>query len=93
MFLVRWLLTVLLATVALTVDVGNAIAPMLARKQRRNISAVPLVGALSGFAACLVCPLAGSAKLIPLVVLLDLSVYHLARLAIRSHKGRPAKPD
>jgi hypothetical protein len=93
MLLIRWLLTAFLAAVALTVDVGNAVAPIVARKRGRNVSAVPLLGALSGLAACLACPVTGSAKLIPVAVFLDLSVYHLAMLVIRIAARRGAKPE
>jgi hypothetical protein len=93
MLLIRWFLTAALAAVALTVDVGNAVAPILARKRGRNVSAVPLLGALSGLAACLACPVGGSAKLIPVAVLLDLSVYHLAMLVLRIAAGRGTKPE
>ena len=93
MHLIRWFLTAVLAAVALVVDMGNAVAPIVARKRRRNVSAVPLLGALSGLAACLACPVAGSAKLIPVAVLLDLSVYHLAMLVLRIVAGRGAKPE
>ena len=93
MLLTRWILTAVLAVVALTVDAGNAAAPVIARKRGRNVSAVPLLGALSGLGACLVCTAAGSAKLIPVAVLLDLSVYHLAKLVFRITAGRGAKPE
>ena len=93
MILIRWFLTAVLAAVALTVDVGNAVAPTVARKRARNVSAVPLLGGLSGLVACLVCPAVGSAKLIPVAVLLDLSVYHLAKLVLRIAAGRGAKPE
>ena len=39
---------------------------------------VPIVGTVSGVAACLVCPVAGTAKLIPLAILADLTTYYLA---------------
>ena len=93
MFLIRWILTAVLGAGALAVDVGNALAPIVARKRGRNVSAVPLVGVLSGLAACLACPVAGSAKLIPVAVLLDLSVYHLVKLVVRIAAGRRPKPE
>jgi hypothetical protein len=93
MILIRWFLTAVFAAVALTVDVGNAIAPIVARKRGRNVSAVPLLGALSGLVACLACPAAGSGKLIPVAVLLDLSVYHLAKLVLLIAAGRGPKPE
>jgi hypothetical protein len=77
--------------VAIAADLGNAIAPIIARRRGRNVSAVPFLGALLGSAACLVCPMEGASKLIPVALLLDLSVYHFARFLLRKAAGGAAK--
>jgi hypothetical protein len=77
MVFLRWALTIVLIVIALVIDVGNACAPIIARKRGRNVSGIPLAGSLSGVAACLICPIPGSARLIPAAILLDLSAYFL----------------
>jgi hypothetical protein len=89
--MIRWLLTFVLFAVAITADVGNAIAPIMARRRGRSVSAVPFVGALCGAAACLVCPIEGSGKLLPVAMVFDLSVFHFARFLVRWVAGRAAK--
>jgi hypothetical protein len=74
MLVARWIAAILLASFAVVVDIGNIAGPIAARKAGRNYSFVPFVGALSGAAACLACPWPGSAKLIPVAVLADISV-------------------
>jgi hypothetical protein len=76
---------------ALLVDVGNATAPILARRRRENVSTVPLFGAIFGTIACLLCPLGGSAKLIPVAVLLDLSVASLVAFGVARMVGRSSR--
>ena len=82
MVVVRWCFTVFFIVIALAIDVGNACAPIIARRRGRNVSGVPFMGTVSGVAACLVCPVAGTAKLIPLAVLADLSTYYLAWMIV-----------
>ncbi len=88
MVLARWVFTAVLGGMALLVDVGNATAPILARRRRKNVSMVPLFGAIFGTGACLLCPLGGSAKVIPIAVLLDLSVVSLIALGVTRMVGR-----
>jgi len=89
--MIRWVLTFLLLAVAITLDVGNTLAPILARRRGRNVSTVPFVGALCGAAACLVCPIEGSGKLVPVAMVSDLSLFHFARFLVRRVAGRAAK--
>jgi hypothetical protein len=88
MVIVRWGLTAILGGMALLVDVGNATAPILARRRRKNVSMVPLFGAIFGTIACLLCPLGGSAKFIPIAVLCDLSVMSLVAFGVARMFGR-----
>ncbi len=77
MLTLRWTLTLVLAAMAVTLDVSNVVVPMTARKSGRHVSPVPFFGALFGAVACLLCPLHGSSKVIPVAVLLDVSVVGL----------------
>lgn len=88
MLMAKWVLTAVLGVMALLIDLGNASAPILARRRQRNVSMVPLFGALFGTGACLLCPLDDSARLIPIVVLLDLSVLNLLLFGVRWLVGR-----
>lgn len=88
MVVVRWIFTVALGSMALLVDVGNVTAPILGRRRQKNVSMVPLLGAIFGTVACVVCPMGGSAKLIPVAVLFDLSVATLVALGVARMLGR-----
>jgi hypothetical protein len=89
---IRWFVTVLFAVVAVLLDTANLAAPIIARRRGRNVSAVPLLGAISGTLACLFCPLAGSGSLIPIAVLLDVSVIYLAVWLVKAVARRGADP-
>jgi hypothetical protein len=75
--LIRWILTAVIGGMALLLDVGNVVLPILARKHGKHISPVPIFGALLGTVACLLCPLSGTAKAIPVAILLDMSMLGL----------------
>jgi hypothetical protein len=91
MHVTRWSLTIVFAALAMLLDVANLTVPILARMRGKNVSAVPLFGALFGIAACLLCPLPGFPRFIPLVVVLDFSVLTLLVYLIRRFVWR-ARP-
>jgi hypothetical protein len=88
MLLIRWILTAGLGGMALLLDVGNVVLPMLARRRGRHMSPVPFFGALLGTVACLVCPLPGTAKAIPVAILLDISMLGLVVYSLKWMTGR-----
>jgi hypothetical protein len=88
MHLIRWILTAVLGGLALLLDVGNVVLLLLARKHGKHMSPVPLFGALLGTVACVLCPLAGTAKAIPVAMLLDISLTGLIIYALKSTMGR-----
>lgn len=77
MLLVRWILAALLGLLAVFLDTTNIVVPLAARKRGQHTSAVPLVGAFAGGAACLICPIPGSEKFVPVALLLDVTVLGL----------------
>ena len=92
MLLIRWLLTVFFAVVAVLVDTGNVAGAIIARKRGRNFSAVPIIGALCGVVACLLCPMIRARYLIPVAVVLDVSMASLAFWLFKKAVGRAGKP-
>jgi uncharacterized membrane protein len=92
MLLTRWILTALLGAFAVLLDATNVAVPLIAQKRGRHVSPVPIFGALAGTAACLLCPIAGSAKLIPVAIILDVSVLGLAAWMVSAVAGRGKGP-
>lgn len=88
MLLIRWILTAVFGGIALLLDVGNVVLAIRARKSGRHMSPVPLFGALLGTAACLLCPLPGTAKAIPIAILLDTSMLGLVVYSLKWMTGR-----
>ena len=92
MLLIRWILTALFAVFAVFLDTANLAVPFLAHKRGRHMSPVPLFGAVAGTAACLLCPVVGSAKVIPVAILLDVSAVGLAVWVVRAVAVRNKAP-
>jgi hypothetical protein len=83
MLLIRWILSAALGGTALLLDVGNVALPLLARRRGKHMSPVPLLGALLGSTACLLCPVPGTAKAIPVAILLDMSLLGLVVYSLK----------
>jgi hypothetical protein len=88
MLVIRWTLTVALSAMAVLLDVSNVVTPMVARKRGQHISPVPFFGAIFGIAACLLCPLPGTVKAIPVALLLDITVVGLLIVSLTWIFGR-----
>jgi hypothetical protein len=85
---VRWIIAGLLGVFSLMVIVGNPVAALVARMQGDSYSFVPIIGGVTGAAACLACPAIGFSWWAAVPLLLDVTVpmaiVVLALIALRS---------
>ena len=85
---VRWIIAGLLGALSLTVIVGNPIAALIAQRRGECYSFVPVVGGITGVAACLLCPAIGFSwwALVPLFmdVTVPMALVVLVLMALRS---------
>ena len=70
----RWIVAAVTGAISLFCIVGNPVTAWLARRQGRNYSWVPFVGAMCGVLSCVACPAIGLSWWMLLPVVLDLTV-------------------
>jgi hypothetical protein len=78
----RWVLFVLMSAFSGLITIGNWGCPMIAYREKRNVSIVPLIGGLSGCLVLLLSPIQGAARFWWAPLLLDLGCVPMLLLVV-----------